>query len=226
MKTVVVTTITIFLIVIGAAGYFLLTEKRGLPGDGAAPGENAPEARTFELPSWENVVGWDFSLFSELENKTCLTTVYFIGESTVGGQACYQLNYSFDPPIENLITNSKVWLQKDTLMPIKTQYLQGDNLLTESAIIYTFSENMWPLKVGKEFTLTENHVTEGVLRSYSVKVEAVENVTTPAGTFECPKIVYYSNGTVTKIEWYSPQIKWYVKTEDTQFKQTVELQSY
>ncbi len=217
----------IVLVVIGGISYyFLVIEKEGPPGEGPTPEEGAPEARIFELPNWEAAAGWSFNLFSELENKAYAMTVDFIGESTLGGEAYYQLNYSFNPPIGDLVTNSKAWLKKDTLMPTKVQYLQGDNLLTESIAIYTFSENMWPLRVDKEFTLIENRVSEGTVLSYLVRVETIENVTTPAGVFECPKIVYYRNNTATKNEWYSPQIKWYVKTEDKQFKQTIELQSY
>ena len=152
--------------------------------------------------------------------------VRFVGESVIGEKVCYQLNYSFDPPIGNLVTSSMAWLEESTLAPIKIQYFQGDNFLTESTIVYTFSENMWPLRVGKEFTLIENRVTEGTAQLYLVKVEAIENVTTAAGTFECLKIIYYRDDVTTRTEWYSPQIGWYVKTDDNQFKRLIELQSY
>lgn len=226
-STTAIAIAAIVLVVIGGISYyFLVIEKEGPPGEGPTPGEGAPEARAFELPTWENTASWNFNLFSELENMQYTVATDFIGESTIGGVACYRLDYSYSPPLQGLITDAIGWLRKDTLLPMKFQFFQEDNLLSESAIIYTFSDNMWPLKVGEEFTLTENRVTEGTVKSYLVTVETVENVTTPAGTFECPKIVYYYNSTVTKIEWYSPQVKWFVKIEDKLFKQTVELQSY
>lgn len=208
-------------IIVGSLGYYFLIKKGVVEESHPPPGE-----RTFELPRWENAARWNFNLFSEIENKQYTMIVRFVGESVIGEKVCYQLNYSFDPPIGNLVTSSMAWLEESTLAPIKIQYFQGDNFLTESTIVYTFSENMWPLRVGKEFTLIENRVTEGTAQLYLVKVEAIENVTTAAGTFECLKIIYYRDDVTTRTEWYSPQIGWYVKTDDNQFKRLIELQSY
>lgn len=215
-RTATVVGLVVVVVIVGGLGYHFLTKEISPP-----PGE-----RTFELPSWENAARWSFSLFSEIENMRYTMIVRFVGESVIEEKSYYQLDYFFDPPMGGFLTMSKAWLKKDALVPVKIQYFQGDNFLSEIVITYMFSENMWPLKVGKEFTLIENRIVEGMTQSYLVKVDAIEDVITPAGTFECPKIVYYRDNIIAKTEWYASQIGWYVKTVDNQFKRVIELQSY
>ena len=91
----------------------------------------------------------------------------------------------------------------------------------------------WPLAVGTEWTeswalMVGDHIYEDAW-DYNVVVESVEDVTVPAGTFECYKIVSYEGDTVRITDWYSEDVKASVKKiEECYFhgEDIWELESY
>jgi hypothetical protein len=179
------------------------------------------ETMICKLPVWELGTQWIFDLSQQ--DAEYLMTVKVTDEDNIGGRSCYVLTYSYEPPI-GMVTGSRVWVEKSTLAGIKTQILQGENVLSESTSAPMFSKEMWPLRASKEFTLVENLL--GSQLTYTVKVEGVESVNVPAGTFECFKVAYYLGDQIAKIEWYSAQTKWFVKLDDRMFQRLFELESY
>ena len=91
----------------------------------------------------------------------------------------------------------------------------------------------WPLAVGTEWVeswalMVGDHIYEDAW-DYTVVVESVEDVTVPAGTFECYKIVSYEGDTVRITDWYSEDVKGSVKKiEECYFhgEDIWELESY
>ena len=91
----------------------------------------------------------------------------------------------------------------------------------------------WPLAVGTEWVeswalMVGDHIYEDAW-DYNVVVESVEDVTVPAGTFECYKIVSYEGDTVRITDWYSEDVKASVKKiEECYFhgEDIWELESY
>lgn len=95
--------------------------------------------------------------------------------------------------------------------------------------IYTSAK--WPLTVGAEWTV--DAIRHSILGdepfSWTVTVEAEEDVIVPAGTFSCFKIVWYSGDTLEKTEWYSHDVKNLVRVVDVasyDAEETLELESY
>src|SRR5262249_28995248 len=76
----------------------------------------------------------------------------------------------------------------------------------------------WPLEVGKEWknSYTLERLEEKSSETYSNRmvVSKVETLQVPAGTYETFKIEVYSaySGKLMNEYWYSPQVKWFVKT--------------
>ena len=63
----------------------------------------------------------------------------------------------------------------------------------------------------------------------TVKIEGMESVTVPAGTFDCQKIVYYQEDTIRVQEWFSEEVKGAVKKIEELFwhgPDIWELESY
>jgi hypothetical protein len=77
----------------------------------------------------------------------------------------------------------------------------------------------WPLEVGKEWNST--YILERVEDKSSQKfdfrmiVTDVEDIKVPAGIFEAFKTEVYSNlnGKLVSEHWYSPKVKWFVKSK-------------
>lgn len=76
----------------------------------------------------------------------------------------------------------------------------------------------WPLEVGKEWrnSFLQENIQEKSSQTfeYRMVVSGIEEVKVPAGLFEVLKIEVYSvhSGNLLNEYWYSPQVKWFVKT--------------
>jgi hypothetical protein len=175
-------------------------------------------------------------------------TTYTVTQNITGEGTDYYLMYSaYDPPYRGTI-NSTGWLDKSTLNPIR---MQGHSNYTydttttpytyNSTILYTYQGGVpFPLIIGKEFNMTEtiaynmtmNSTTYTYImnNSYTYKVEAIENVTVPAGTFTCFRMNYYNatSGDLIYIFWWSDVVKNAVKHMDysTTPEMTYELKDY
>ena len=91
--------------------------------------------------------------------------------------------------------------------------------------------------MGKEVTIIENTTTtitisgetqtETEERIYTHVVEGIEDITVPAGTFRCFKVVEYNEqGNIDSIDWYADKAKVNVKSIDHETGDIMELQSY
>jgi len=130
------------------------------------------------------------------------------------------------------------WLSADNLYPLKAQYEIGP-ITAGTTITYQWTEEPFPLYVGKQVMyveerreIVENNGEEqsNALQGRTTKlftVESSESLTVPAGTFEVLKIVTTDEtGNVTAVEWYSNQVKGFVKTDYKNTGDVSELISY
>ena len=98
--------------------------------------------------------------------------------------------------------------------------------------------SLYPLVVGKEVTITETDITvitvdgeaqrETETNVFTYRVEGIEDVTAPDGTFRSFKVVKYDEtGTAVGTAWESDAIKGYeLKSIDHESGETSELTSY
>lgn len=104
---------------------------------------------------------------------------------------------------------------KDVLGLLAT--MSGGKLITKRNTPYQFFS--WPLEVGKEWS--NAYVLERVEEKSSQTVDSrmvvanLEEIKVPAGTFEAFKIEAHNNftGTLHSENWYSPKVKWFVKSK-------------
>jgi hypothetical protein len=95
----------------------------------------------------------------------------------------------------------------------------------------------FPIRVGNEFEVVESQersqtvmgetTTETVTSTETYRVEEIEDVTVPAGTFECYRAVRYDNsGSPVATSWYSDEVRWFVKETDHESGAETVLVSY
>lgn len=173
-----------------------------------------------ELPTL--IIGDSWVFWSTFAFRQRTVERKIVGEEILeDGRACYVEILSLNEPIvlwDCSVQNWKLWFEKDTHQLAKSHTGIVENLenffLAEDNYYYTFSEDMWPLEVGKEFTMTITGTSEviffpgeqeNIQIKYLVKIEDLEWVTTPTGTFECFRIAnYLENGALVYTHWYSP----------------------
>jgi hypothetical protein len=100
------------------------------------------------------------------------------------------------------------------------------------------SDNLWPLSENKSYeenVLITRHGTEGIevlpdetsSASYRVSVEDFENITVPAGTFECYRISTRTlEGSPVEDRWYSGVVKNFVRIVNHQYGENFDLFTY
>lgn len=200
------------------------------------------ESDQVDLPNLKVGDQWVFRITSGESEHTMNVAV--TGEDVVNGRDCYVFEVSVEPSFEGLIDLMTIKRDKATMEEITVQK-SGEYMDTPYTIsmIYSYiisGENPYPLELGKEYkeivtmnsTTTiegEDPETETEENTYIYKIEAIEEITVPAGTFECFKIVKYDEeGTnVIQESWASDEIKQYtVKKIDYASGKTTELKSY
>jgi len=187
------------------------------------------ERISFEPPTWKPGTIWVFDV--DYLHTPITLTIQVIGDDEFDNQA-YLLLYGYDPPLREQIGKSLVWVDKNTLLGIRADMFENDNLLSRMTIARTFSEPLWPLQPGKKLTMVENmkiiEFGEELVQEfvYEVKIEGPEGVKVEAGTFETLKLTLFYGGKKARVEWWSPQTLWCVKTEDEFFGILSELRSY
>lgn len=158
----------------------------------------------------------------------------------IGGRDCYVLDATFDPPYMGYVSDAKYWVDKTTMETIRIQMsgeYMGYPYLMGVACTYQCPEAEPTREVGKEYTVIVTTVTtitalsetqtENGTETYIVKIEKMEEVTVPAGTFTCLKIVeYFENGDLSRTGWYSDKAKISVKRIIHGTGETMELVSY
>lgn len=95
-----------------------------------------------------------------------------------------------------------------------------------------YTAPLWPLTAGTEWTADYVVDVGGLLQkdyTLTAVVEGMEEVTVPAGTFDCYKIVYSEEDTIRVQEWFSEEVKGAVKKIEELFwhgPDIWELESY
>lgn len=204
----------------------------GTPGETPAAG-TAPTLATGDQWVWSVTYGAQTNTYTEVVT----------GEEQVDSTMAYSTEITIDPDSERLysgidatISGYERWLDTENLDEIKSVMPIEAMGMTITATIestVTHATAKWPLAVGTTWTVERTTTVNPPLASPStvtrtVTVEAEEDVTVPAGTFTCFKIVTTEGGEVVKTEWFSGEVKNNVKVIDTAFgeDETWELTSY
>ena len=188
-----------------------VTQPRAAPSTPPAPSRSpvpppsAPEVAkavpsSVMVPIWERGYEWKFRWSSPRGSGTYVRTV--VGEEVVGGVAHYVMKTGTR---DIYYTKDELaWLMDRVEGAVETRASPADRGLA------------WPLEVGKEWEEKyswENpgqRTTEDRVRRF--KVEALEAVHVPAGSFQAFHLVARDpTGRITHEYWYSPEVKWLVK---------------
>jgi hypothetical protein len=158
-------------------------------------------------------------------------------EETYDGVPSYRIKGTVSPPLEGWAAHVDRLYGKETLAIYCEIFYDTDRSRTER-FVRTYSEDPWPLRVGKTYTegvTSEKIYVQGadswsdpeISHEYRVTVEAVENVTVQAGGFESYRIsVRGPNNTLIEERWYSDVAKNFVKIVDNQTGDVMELSAY
>ena len=162
-------------------------------------------------------------------------------KDVTNGKGRYVVQGSFKPPIGGVIKNTSMEFDKATMSLRRARMsgeYQGLPFIQESSHSYEFSgEPYYPLKVGKEGKVIKTEIrtttmmgktqTENKTINYTYKVEGIEEITVPAGTFRCFKIVQYDDaGSALSTHWESDRVMQYeVKSVEHEAGEVIELTS-
>ena len=150
--------------------------------------------------------------------KVADTSLKVTSEEVIDGKECYITQDSFEPPIGGVIRNVWMVFEKATMFLLRARMsgeYQGLPFVQASCHSYKFSgAPYYPLQVGKECQVTKTEIrtttmlgktqTETVTINYTYKVEGIEEITVPAGTFRCFKVVQYNDaGNALSTYWES-----------------------
>jgi len=202
-------------------------------------------------PTLEIGDSWTLALTSNEANYNLTMTV--TGKETVNNVSCYAMKLVFEPesPLAKKGVSNEMtwWLDNSTLHLVKVKgkaHAYGYDLTFVEKHFYTFQGEPF-LTVGNEHNETDNRKMnvygppptnllfkhEETTATTRIKGEAVENITVPAGTFSCYKIVTYdeTGQNTLSIRWFSMEAKTAVKTEnyeigEFEMSETAELLFY
>jgi len=218
---------------------------------------NPQKGQYFPPMAWAPVLevgdSWTMALTSNEANYNLTMTV--MGKETVNNVSCYVMKLVFEPE-GPLVKNARVsneitwWLADSTLSHLMKMEGKahgfGYDLNFVEEHFYTFQGEPL-LTVGNEHNETDSREMnvygppptnilfweDETTTTTRIKVEAVENITVPAGTFSCYKIVIYDeNGqNILSTRWFSMEAKTAVRIEnyeagEFQIFETAELLSY
>ncbi len=168
-------------------------------------------------------------------------TLEVVGEDVIHGKNCYVMEGSIEPPlVGEFMSSVSAKIDKETMLTVRMQTsgeLMGYPYVTAVSYSYSPEETFYPLEVGKELERIETETTtirsmgetytETETSTYTVKVEKIEEITVPAGTFRCFKIVTYDeHSAAIATKWHSDRTKWMVKRIDHETGDVTELISY
>jgi hypothetical protein len=196
------------------------------------------KAKEGESPTLNKGNTWTYKAISNGVYYT--VTQQVTGETSVNARDCWVMETSFEPPLSGV--------ESTTARVDKTNWftLQNQATGTSAGIGFTIAEaityealdgSFWPLEAGKELRAVETTrrtatfggetETETETETVTRKIEAVEEITVPAGTFRCFRVGKYDeSGSKFATYWYSDKVKYWVKYVDTENDSTWELKSY
>ena len=207
---------------------------------GAACSKPSPTATDGIKPVYDEGDCWVWKRMRA--GNTFIEIDRIVGQETLQGHDSYILEVSYDPPYMGGVSSETRWYDKDTLYCIQRHELgesDGTPYTIDINISYDFKGvSPWPLKVGKEFDMVESTFTtytmEGEpqttprLRRLVVRVEELEEITIPAGTFNCLRVTVsqYGDEEVLMTSWYSSEAKNYIKRIYHNIDETTEVVCY
>ena len=149
-----------------------------------------------------------------------------VGEETVEGRRCWVVQQSWPAPEDRMLLTA---IDQETYLPLekRQEWTQDVKYTMVESLSYEIvrGESLWPLAEGKEIELEQsasrdvfyNDVDSGKGLTWTTTitccVESVEEVSVPAGTFNCFKIVESRDGVRARIWWYSEEVGREVRTE-------------
>lgn len=153
-----------------------------------------------QKPEWEVGYRWEYAW--KRPERSGTTTEEVIRESTFEGVPCYVIKrgrreYFYTKADLGYIASMSSGRLRRKLTPPRQRLL-------------------WPLEVGKEWRNT--YIQEKPLKKTSRRIDRrlvvakLEEVKVPAGTFKAFRIERYNYGTLIEEFWYSPKVKWIVKS--------------
>lgn len=160
----------------------------------------SPAQEAAKAPIWEEGDEWRYRWASPRGSGTFFRSV--IREEVIEGIGYYVLRSG----------SREIYYSKNELAWLMERERGG----VEERASPAWRRFAWPLVVGKEWETTytwENpreRSTEDRFRR--LKVEALETVTVPAGTFRAFHVIVKDRvGAITYEYWYAPEVKWVVK---------------
>lgn len=194
---------------------------------------------------------WKLALIIDEKDYTLNVTV--TSEEKVDNTDCYVMALTFEPEnprAETGIFNEMIsWLDKKTLNLVQLKgegRAEGHDFIYTEKHSYTFQgggEN--PIAVGTEYNQTDIKTTnvdvhiglgawnKGYIHQKSttkdfIRVEDIENITVPAGVFNCYRIVTYDEIGQSPIsaKWFSVDAKNVIRNENYLMSERSELLSY
>ncbi len=187
-------------------------------------------------------VGDTWTMIQSVDSGEYTTICTVTEEKTVGNHEVYIIEMAYQPSFDEIVDTIIMTADRSNMLPIEIRVLNesmGDQFDVVNTYTYEITGSPYfPKKVGNETTLIEMYTyvstvygnTEtGTETSTSVyKVEQIEDVTVPAGTFKCVKEVEYDEtGTAIGATWQTLDAGFYtVKTIDYETSDTEELVSY
>jgi hypothetical protein len=162
-----------------------------------------------------------------------------IGEDITDEVNTIRLIITFEPALQGVLTTA-LMVKKATLFRVKLQAASIEGIPIRKVTEYDYNPShatIYPFEVGKEplvsrtektnVTTAGQTETEIVTHLFTYKVEGLEEVTVPAGTFMCYRIVKYDeSGNKVNASWHSDEVKNVAKSLKHEFGETSELLSY
>jgi hypothetical protein len=171
--------------------------------------------------------------------KEHTVTSEITGEAVVEGKSCWIMTTTFDPPYTGQITSMINNYDKTNMNIVKMDLVTTTAGQFNTAVYQTTGDRLYPVTVGEQCretdlqTMTWGNDTisqsQNSTTTTVTKVEKIETITVPAGTFECFKLLKYNDkGELIQISWRSNTTKMFqVKMEDPSEPAAVyELVSY
>lgn len=186
-------------------------------------------------------IGDQWTYKTVMEGVTYSVTTEVTEEDIVAGVYCYVIEWSCQPAFEGVVESMSARIDQSTNFTVTTQFtgtMMGSPFTQVTDYDYRFpDESWWPLEVGKEITVMETltmtltsmgqKTAETKRKTSTYEVVRKEDITVPAGTFMCFKIVEYdTDGKKLSEKWYSDEVKGEVKYIDYDTGETTELKSY
>jgi endonuclease YncB( thermonuclease family) len=195
----------------------------------------APKERArAELPTLYVGDEW---VYRSIDNITYTLYYRVNGEEMVDNENFYVIETSYDPPWRGNFSRGTTWVKKaagDTMKAERSGKYRGTPFTTTWTYAYQYlGVDRWPIEVGKEYSMimtvtvsTPPYKPTVETVTLRAKVEKMESITVPAGTFTCFKVVNYDeNYNILSTVWYSDEVKRNVKTI-AKTGETTELVSY